>query len=110
MRQAAQFESLGLPILLSEVTTSYVSDIYPLHNLLAAARHMSESTLRVANYIMENPHRMASMSIGELAEATSSNKSAVVLVSKLSGYAGYRGLRAALIENKRIRELCGGRS
>jgi RpiR family carbohydrate utilization transcriptional regulator len=82
--------------------TYYVSDIYPLHNLLAAAHLMSESALRVANYIIENPQGVASMSIGDLAKATSSNKSAVVRVSKLSGYTGYRGLRAALIENKGV--------
>jgi DNA-binding MurR/RpiR family transcriptional regulator len=61
---------------------------------------MSESALRVAKYITENLDRAASMSIGELAAATGSNKAAVVRVSKLSGYQGYRELRAALIENK----------
>lgn len=93
--------------------TYYVSDIYPLHNLLAAARQMSESSLRVAQYIIENPQSVASMSIGELAKAASSNKSAVVRVSKLSGYAGYRGLRAALIENKGVMrgaEMAGHRA
>jgi RpiR family transcriptional regulator, carbohydrate utilization regulator len=63
---------------------------------------MSESSLRVARYITENPERVASMSIGELARATGSNKSAVVRVSKLSGYEGYRGLRNALLENKGV--------
>jgi DNA-binding MurR/RpiR family transcriptional regulator len=63
---------------------------------------MSQSSLRVAKYIAENPERVASMSIGELARATGSNKSAVVRVSKLSGYEGYRGLRNALIENKGV--------
>ena len=61
---------------------------------------MSESSLRVVKYITENPQRVASMSIGELAKASGSNKSAVVRVGKLSGYDGYRALRAALIENK----------
>ncbi len=63
---------------------------------------MSGSFLRVARYIVENPQRVASMSIGELAKATGSNKTAVVRVSKLSGYQGYRGLRAALIENRGV--------
>ena len=63
---------------------------------------MSESAFRVAKYIAENPERAASMSIGDLAAATGSNKAAVVRVSKLSGYQGYRGLRAALIENKGV--------
>ena len=63
---------------------------------------MSESSLKVAKYIVENPQRVASMSIGELAKATGSNKTAVVRVSKLSGYEGYRGLRAALIENRGV--------
>jgi Helix-turn-helix domain, rpiR family len=62
-----------------------VSEIYPLHNLLSASHHMSESSLRVAKYIVENPKRVASMSIGELAKATGTNKTAVVRVSKLSG-------------------------
>ena len=53
---------------------------------------MSESALRVAQYIAENPQRVASMSIGELAAAARSNKSAVVRVSKLSGYKGYRAI------------------
>jgi len=63
---------------------------------------MSESSLRVAKYIVENSQRVASMSIGELAKATGSNKTAVVRVSKLSGYQGYRGLRAALIEHRGV--------
>jgi DNA-binding MurR/RpiR family transcriptional regulator len=82
--------------------TYYVADIYPLHNLLSATHHMSESSLRVAKYIVENPQHVASMSIEELAKATGSNKTAVVRVSKLSGYQGYRGLRAALIENRGV--------
>jgi DNA-binding MurR/RpiR family transcriptional regulator len=81
---------------------SYVAGIYPLRNLLSASHQMSESAFRVAKYITENPERAASMSIGELAAATGSNKAAVVRVSKLSGYQGYRGLRAALIENKGV--------
>ena len=63
---------------------------------------MSESSLRVAKYIVENPQHVASMSIEELAKATGSNKTAVVRVSKLSGYQGYRGLRAALIEHRGV--------
>jgi RpiR family transcriptional regulator, carbohydrate utilization regulator len=63
---------------------------------------MSESSLRVARYIVENPQDVASMSIGELAKASGSSKTAVVRVSKLSGYQGYRGLRAALIENRGV--------
>jgi hypothetical protein len=54
-----------------------VSEIYPLHNLLPASRHMPERTLRVAKYVIENPKRVASMSIGELAKATGSNQTAV---------------------------------
>ena len=81
---------------------SRVADIYPLHNLLSASHQMSESSLKVAKFIVENPKRVASMSIGELAKATGSNKSAVVRVSKLSGYKGYRGLRVALIENRGV--------
>ena len=80
----------------------YVGSIYPLRNLLSASHLMSESAFRVAKYITENPDRAASMSIGELAAATGSNKAAVVRVSKLSGYEGYRGLRAALIEHKGV--------
>jgi RpiR family transcriptional regulator, carbohydrate utilization regulator len=80
----------------------YVAGIYPLRNLLSASHQMSESAFRVAKFITENPERAASMSIGELAAATESNKAAVVRVSKLSGYGGYRGLRAALIENKGV--------
>jgi RpiR family transcriptional regulator, carbohydrate utilization regulator len=83
-----------------EALSYCVAEIYPLHNLLSASQHMSESSLRVAKYILENPKRVASMSIGELAKAAGSNKSAVVRVSKLSGYKGYRGLRLALIENR----------
>ena len=77
-----------------------VAEIYPLQNLLSASIHMSESSFRVAKYIVDNPKRVASMSIAELAKATGSNKTAVVRVSKLSGYQGYRGLRIALIENR----------
>jgi RpiR family carbohydrate utilization transcriptional regulator len=85
---------------MAESSSYCVAGIYPLHNLLSASHHMSGSSLRIATYIIENPDRVASMSIGELAMATGSNKTAVVRVSKLSGYKGYRGLRIALIENK----------
>jgi RpiR family transcriptional regulator, carbohydrate utilization regulator len=84
------------------ISESSVADIYPLHNLLSASHQMSASSLKVAKFIVENPKRVASMSIGELAKATGSNKSAVVRVSKLSGYNGYRGLRVALIENRGV--------
>jgi DNA-binding MurR/RpiR family transcriptional regulator len=79
---------------------NYVAGIYPLLNLMSASHRMSESSLKVVRYITENPQHAASMSIGELAAATGSNKAAVVRVSKLSGYEGYRALRAALLENK----------
>ena len=79
-----------------------VAEIYPLHNLLSASHQMSESSLKVAKFIVENPKRVASMSIGEVAKATGSNKTAVVRVSKLSGYKGYRALRVALIENRGV--------
>src|ERR1700675_4678972 len=81
---------------------SSVADIYPLHNLLSASHQMSESSLKVAKFIVENPKRVASMSIGELAKATGSNKTAVVRVGKLSGYKGYRELRLALVENRGV--------
>jgi DNA-binding MurR/RpiR family transcriptional regulator len=61
---------------------------------------MPESCRRVARYIAENPQIVASMSIGELARETGSNKTAVVRACKLSGYKGYRELRAALLENR----------
>jgi DNA-binding MurR/RpiR family transcriptional regulator len=85
-----------------ESPSNCVAEIYPLHNLLSASDRMSESSLKVAKYIVENPKRVASMSIAELAKATGSNKTAVVRVSKLSGYKGYRGLRVALIENRGV--------
>lgn len=72
--------------------------IYPLHNLMAAAGEMSEACLKVANFIIDNPGLVSSMSIGELAKATESSQTMIVRVAKLSGYLGYRELRAALIE------------
>jgi DNA-binding MurR/RpiR family transcriptional regulator len=60
----------------------YVAVIHPLHNLLSASHQMSEGVFRVAKYITENPDRAASMSIGELAAATGSNKAAVVRVEQ----------------------------
>jgi DNA-binding MurR/RpiR family transcriptional regulator len=77
----------------------YLADIYPLRNLLSASHHLSNGALKVARYILDNPKRAASMSIGQLAKATGSNKTAIVRLSKISGYQGFRGLRAALIEN-----------
>lgn len=81
-------------------TPHFAAEIYPIRNLMAATQRMPTGCLKVARYILENPQRVASMSIRELARAASSNKTAVVRVSKLSGYAGYRDLRAALMENK----------
>jgi RpiR family transcriptional regulator, carbohydrate utilization regulator len=96
----------------SSVSWPYqVAGIYPLRNLLSASHQMSERALKIASYILENPQSVASMSIGQLAEATGSSKAAVVRVSKLSGYEGYRGLRAALMENRgvmRAVDLAGG--
>ncbi len=78
----------------------YAADIYPLQNLVAATRRLSGSSLRVAKYIIEDPHGVALMSIEDLARATGSSKSCIVRVSKMTGYQGYRGLRAALMENR----------
>jgi len=75
-------------------------DLHPLQNLLSAVNQMPESCRNVAQYIVDNPQRVASFSIGELAKLTESNKTAVVRVCKLSGYKGYRELRAALLENR----------
>ena len=75
-------------------------DLHPLHNLLSAVRQMPESCRSVAQYIVDNPQQVASFSIGEVAKLTRSNKTAVVRVCKLSGYRGYRELRAALLENR----------
>jgi DNA-binding MurR/RpiR family transcriptional regulator len=75
-------------------------DLHPLQNLLSAVNRMPESCRNVAQFIVDNPQRVASLSIGELANLTESNKTAVVRVCKLSGYQGYRELRAALLENR----------
>jgi DNA-binding MurR/RpiR family transcriptional regulator len=75
-------------------------DLHPLQQVLSAVSEMPESCRTVARYILDNPQRVASFSIGELARLTSSNKTAVVRVCKLSGYRGYRELRAALLENR----------
>lgn len=75
-------------------------DLHPLQNVLSAVRQMPESCRKVAQYIVDNPGQVASFSIGELARLTGSNKTAVVRVCKLSGYRGYRELRAALLENR----------
>ncbi len=75
-------------------------DLHPLHNLSAAVGQMPESCRNVAQFIVDNPQRVASFSIGELAKLTESNKTTVVRVCKLSGYKGYRELRAALLENR----------
>jgi len=75
-------------------------DLHPLQNILSAVKRMPESCRSVAQYIVDNPRRVASLSIGELARLTGSNKTAVVRVCKLSGYRGYRELRAALLENR----------
>ena len=74
--------------------------LHPLQNVLSAVSQMPESCRTVARYILDNPRRVASFSIGELARLTRSNKTAVVRVCKLSGYRGYRELRAALLENR----------
>ena len=76
-----------------------VASVYPLRNLLSAANEMSEVSLKVAKFIFENPRLVASMTIGELAKASGSSKTMIVRVAKISGYDGYRGLRAALIEH-----------
>lgn len=76
------------------------TDLHPLQQVMSAVSDMPESCRAVARYILDNPQRVASFSIGELARLTRSNKTAVVRVCQLSGYRGYRELRAALLENR----------
>jgi DNA-binding MurR/RpiR family transcriptional regulator len=75
-------------------------NLHPLQHILSAVSTMPESCQAVAHYILDHPQRVASFSIGELARLTGSNKTAVVRVCQLSGYRGYRELRAALLENR----------
>jgi DNA-binding MurR/RpiR family transcriptional regulator len=75
-------------------------EMHPLQELLSAANHMPARCRSIAQYIVDNPHLVASMSIAELAAATRSNKTTVVRLCKFSGYNGYRDLRIALLENR----------
>jgi DNA-binding MurR/RpiR family transcriptional regulator len=78
----------------------YGFDLHPLQKLLSADDQMPDSCRSIARYIVDAPEHVASLSIDELAKATGSNKTAVVRLCKLSGYKGYRELRAALLENR----------
>jgi DNA-binding MurR/RpiR family transcriptional regulator len=74
--------------------------LHPLNSVLSAINQMPGSYRSVAQYIVDNPQKVASLSISELANVTESNKTTVVRVCQLSGYQGYRELRAALLENR----------
>jgi RpiR family transcriptional regulator, carbohydrate utilization regulator len=93
---------VGLPRHKNGVSPTFDHTIgpHPVHSVLSAINRMPESCRVVARYIIDNPRRVASLSIDELADVTGSNKTTVVRVCKLSGYKGYRELRSSLLENR----------
>ncbi len=60
---------------------------------------LSNSEQRVAKYILENPDRISSVTISELADICSTSKSAVVRMCKSLGYKGYKEFSMMLISD-----------
>lgn len=60
---------------------------------------LSNSEQRVAKYILENPERISSVTISELADICSTSKSAVVRMCKSLGYKGYKEFSMMLISD-----------
>ncbi len=82
--------------------TATALSLQRLRELLTENGMLPNSCRRVAQYTVDNPEAVASMPIDRLAQVTGSSKTAVVRLCKLAGYAGYREMRAALIENRGV--------
>jgi DNA-binding MurR/RpiR family transcriptional regulator len=67
--------------------------------LKESVNSLSNSEQRVARYILENPDKISSIAIGELAEASGTSKSAVVRMCKSLGYKGYKEFSMMLISD-----------
>lgn len=58
---------------------------------------LPKSEQRTAKYILENPDKIASLSIGELANRCDTSKATVIRLCKSLGYKGYKEFKAKLL-------------
>ena len=81
------------------VTGSQVYDTPVMRNLVTVAPTLKPALRKVADFILRNPLRAATMNIDEIAIATGASTAAVNRLAHAINLAGFTGLRAALVEN-----------
>ncbi|WP_263263757.1 MurR/RpiR family transcriptional regulator [Pseudomonas sp. RIT-PI-S] len=81
------------------ITGSLVYDTPVMRNLVTVAPTLKPALRKVADFILRNPMRSATMNIDEIATATGASTAAVNRLAHAIDLAGFTGLRAALVEN-----------
>jgi DNA-binding MurR/RpiR family transcriptional regulator len=81
------------------ITGSLVYDTPVMRRLVTVAPTLKPALRKVADFILRNPMRSATMNIDELALATGASTAAVNRLAHAIDLAGFTGLRAALVEN-----------
>jgi DNA-binding MurR/RpiR family transcriptional regulator len=81
------------------VTGSLVYDTPVMKSLVAVAPTLKPALRKVADFILRNPLRSATLNIDEIAAATGASTAAVNRLAHAIDLSGFTGLRAALVEN-----------
>jgi DNA-binding MurR/RpiR family transcriptional regulator len=81
------------------VTGSLVYDTPIMRSLVTVSPSLKPALRKVADFILRNPMRSATMNIDEIATATGASTAAVNRLAHAIELAGFTGLLAALVEN-----------
>lgn len=81
------------------ITGTLVYDTVVMRKIIAASPGLKPALRKVADFILRNPLRAATMNIDEIAQATGASTAAVNRLAHAIDLAGFTGLRAALVEN-----------
>lgn len=81
------------------ITGSLVYDTPVMRGLVTVSPSLKPALRKVADFILRNPMRSATMNIDEIAAATGASTAAVNRLAHAIHLAGFTGLRAALVEN-----------
>jgi len=81
------------------ITGSLVYDTPVMRRLVTVTPTLKPALRKVADFILRNPMRSATMNIDEIALATGASTAAVNRLAHAIDLAGFTGLRAALVEN-----------
>lgn len=67
--------------------------------IIIKRKNMSKSQVKIANYILENPHSVPFLTGNKLAELTGVSEATVVRFASFLGFTGYNDLQQKLIES-----------